>query len=1226
MNGRKAARITWKTLAWTIGSVLVLLVALVLLIRLPPVQTYITHKVTAYVSSKTHTKVELRRLYIAFPKSVMIEQLYAEDTKHDTLLYLGKLKVSIDMLALLRHKVEVSSVMLTDVNANIERKEVDSTYNFGFIINAFAGNKKKAPEAKAKVDTSGAPWIIQVDKVDLAHIRGRFADHISGTTIQGEVGALQLDMKGMDIKKLSFTGHNLYLADAGVSIVQTLDNDAVRDSTVSLLPRLALDKIDIHRVKFSYEHKPRGQLYSFGVGDLFVLPGRIDLNEHTIQVKTVRLTGSDGLVALRRGEKESKPDPADTARRKGWYVNVDTVHLEHVDFAFDETNVPKKAYGVDYVHLKLTDVNTHIEKGMYSPEKILADIHNLSLHEQSGFELKKLSAKGEYNDNGATLKRLVLVTGYSSIAQSDLAMHYPSIKTLSTDVGLMEINADLKPVEVGVEDILYFVPQLREQLADMGGRKANVSGHIYGRLNDITANDLVASIGEQTSVSLNGHVTGLPKAKTAVYDVDIKNANSTKADLMMFLKGKLPASIDVPETFSISGKAQGSIANVKTKLALRTSAGNADIDASLLMAAGDTQYSVKLNVAALDLGYILKKPELLGTVTATIDGKGRNFSPSTIAADVSAKISSVYFKKYDYKDISLEACAGNGAYDAMINIRDTNVLVNMDAAMLWLKDEKRLQANADIKGIDLGRTNLLKNDVRTGAQLHVNLRDSADNINGTADVKNIIVLKGEDSYKIDSVSMVAKSDSGRAHFTMTSDIANADYQGTSSVQQLPRSLTTFINSYFSFTANKADTVTHDTTGQSFRLTANINPHPIITDLLLTQVKSFNGASVTADFDKDKRKLNLELHASALAYGGVKIENADVSVHSVNDSLKYDISVSHLTTGPVRLTSTEVSGSLKENRIAYLIDVKDSMGGDKLKTSGDFKQPSPKSYALHIDSNGLVLNNRLWKLADDNIIRFGAEGLNVHDFNLERYGQSISVASESEANNSPVKLVFKDFDIGTLSQIIESDTALLRGTMNGTAELRNLNGNPAFVSDLKIDSIAFQRHPIGNLTVKADNLSQSRYQAEINLTGADNNVEIKGAYITSTPGGSLDLHANINKLNLQSIEPFAAGQIRRSKGYLTGTASITGSSKHPLINGDIAFKDAACNVAYINNYITIKEDHIKIDPQGIYFNSFDILDSLGQKATINGSVHTTDFRKMKFDLSIRTDNFTVLNTT
>ncbi|MCW3124545.1 MAG: hypothetical protein JWO03_203, partial [Bacteroidetes bacterium] len=42
--------------------------------------------------------------------------------------------------------------------------------------------------------------------------------------------------------------------------------------------------------------------------------------------------------------------------------------------------------------------------------------------------------------------------------------------------------------------------------------------------------------------------------------------------------------------------------------------------------------------------------------------------------------------------------------------------------------------------------------------------------------------------------------------------------------------------------------------------------------------------------------------------------------------------------------------------------------------------------------------------------------------------------------------------------------------------------------------------------------------------------------------------------------------------------------------------------------------------------FDILDSLGQKATINGSVHTTDFRKMKFDLSIRTDNFTVLNTT
>ncbi|MBS1622546.1 MAG: translocation/assembly module TamB domain-containing protein [Bacteroidetes bacterium] len=1232
MNWGKVVRITLKVLGGVVGALLILLLVFILLIRLPSVQNFITHKATAYISSKTHTRISLRRLYIGFPKSVVIEQLYAEDAKHDTLLYLGELEVGVNMLGLLHHKLEIGSIRLSDVTANIGRSRVDSAYNFGFFIRAFAGDSKKAPEVKPASDTThSTPWKVQVNNVDLVHIRARFADSVSGTIIRGEVGTLRLRLKGMDLKPLSFAGHELYLADTRVDIVQTRDNDAVKDSTTALLPQLGLDKLDLKNIHFSYRNQPGGQLYSFDVGALYIQPEQIDLNQHIIKVKTLHLVQSDGSIAMRRADttasRHTAPLPHDTAAGRGWYVNADTIHLEHIDFAFDETDAPRVTAGMDYRHLKLTDVNTHIEHGYYSPDTILADIHHLSARERCGIVLRNLTADGQYTSTGGILHGLTLTTDISHIEPSDIAVHYGSLRSLSTDIGDLTIHADLHPASVDVQDILWFAPQLRATFDKMHLTHATVSGKITGQLKDLTAQHLSATVGRHTAANIDAHIIGLPKAVTAYYDVELHDVHSTEGEISAILNGVLPPSIQLPQTVAVTGHVKGSLKDAAADLDLNTSNGSATINATMRMAAGDTQYAVKLTANALDLGYILRKPDLLGPVTMTASGKGQNLTPATIIADLDARIAAVYFKKYTYKNIDLSACASEGAYDATILIHDTNVQMGLEASLLWQGEDKHLIADGNISGIDLLKTHLMAADLRAGARLNIDMRDSSHVINGDAVISNITVLKGEDTYRIDSIALSARTDTGRLRLVLSSDIADLTYDGTPKVQLIPSALISFVNTYFAFTPDRVDTSGADTTRIDFDLTASVNPHPILTEVLMPQVKAFNGASLSATFDKARRKLDLDLNASAMAYGGIKIDNAGAAIHAVNDSLKYDISVARLANGPIRLISTELSGSLRENRLAYLLDVKDSVAADKLKMSGELRQPEPKSYTLRIDSNGLVLNDRKWALADDNKIHFGKGGLYVHDFDLRRNAQEVAISSQSDDGAAPIKVTFRDFDIGTISQIIESDTALLRGRMNGNAELRNVNTSPAFVSDLRIDSISYQQHPIGDLTVKADNLTADRYQADVRLSGADNDVQIRGAYISTAAGGSqLDLHTSINKLNLSSIEPFTAGQIRRSKGYMTGNASISGSIKHPLINADIAFRDAATNVAYINNYITIKEDHIKVDPNGIYFHSFDILDSLGQKATIDGSVHTTDFKKMKFDLTIRTDHFTVLNTT
>lgn len=1223
MKWKKIILVILKILAGFLGSLILLFIVLVLLIRLPSVQTYITQKVTRYLSNKTHTKIALKGVWISFPKSVVLDKLYAEDAAHDTLLYLDKLNVDIDMLALLKHKVKVNHLFLSNVNANISRSTVDSTYNFNFFIKAFSGDKKKAPTVKAKSgasDTVG--WQIEVDKLQLENIRGSFADGVSGTTIKGAVGALSLNMKSINIRHLSFSGHNLSLSDADVSIRQSRSNHAVEDSVVTLLPLLALDKVDLKRIKFLYRNDPTNLSLAIHVGALLVIPGQIDLNAHNIHVKSVYLAESDGQISLQRNDHVAKiaDNTLEIDTTTGWQVSGDSVSLHHVDFNYDLSNVPKKASGFDYNHIGLSDVSIMTGNVSYSTKKITANVHSLSLKEQSGFDLRNMSVHGDFDYTSVRVYDLVLTTSHSQISKSNITVS--ALDKVSKNVGALGIEANLANTQIGTKDIFLFAPEVQHSIP-INGNTVSVSGKISGRLDNITANNLLASAGPNTSVLLNGHITGLPNALSANYDIDIKDAKTTRDDLNTFLKNTLPTSISIPEAFSVSGMVRGSIKNAIANISIQSTSGNVNIQALMKMTAQDTQYSVKLQTVDLDLGKILKDT-ILGKVTANINGEGQNFSLNNIVAEAQVLIDSISFKHYTYQCLSVDACADKGEFNAMVSVDDPNVMLDIDAAFSYAPDDIHVQLGSAVAGINLQGTKLINRDLRMGARLNANIVDSAGNINGSAALNKIIVVKGSEKYTMDSISLVAVTDSGHSHFTLQSDLADADYKGTAKIQDLGKTLISYINGYFPLPGVKDSTIVN-TEGQSFKLNVSVFPHPLISEVIFPGVKDFSGASLKADFDNDKHQLNLDLSASALAYSSIKADIINVGIHSINDSLKYGVSFQYLTAGPVRLSQTSLSGFLKSGVVSFLLDVKDSIGGDKLFMAGNLKEPEAKDYALHIESKKLLINNTNWDLADGNLIKLGKEGINVHEFVLKRSDQSLSVRSQTDQGNAPINLSFVNFHLGNISQIIESDSALVRGQMNGTVELRNLGSNPTFTSDLTIDSIAYEEHPIGNISLKANNLTEDKYQADLILTGAGNDIKISGSYIASANESNIALKADIQKLNVHSIEPFTAGQIRRSKGYMSGTADISGSMKHPKVNADLAFTDAAFNVAYINNYITMKNDHLKVDPQGIYFNSFTILDSFGKKASIDGKVMTTDFRKMKFDLSITTDNFTALNT-
>src|SRR5687768_5290920 len=93
---RRLGRIVLKTVLF----IIVLFIVVVLLILTPPVQNFLRKKTVVWLENKLQTKVEVGRIYVGLPKKIVIEDVYLEDRKKDTLLSAGSVKVDMALFKL----------------------------------------------------------------------------------------------------------------------------------------------------------------------------------------------------------------------------------------------------------------------------------------------------------------------------------------------------------------------------------------------------------------------------------------------------------------------------------------------------------------------------------------------------------------------------------------------------------------------------------------------------------------------------------------------------------------------------------------------------------------------------------------------------------------------------------------------------------------------------------------------------------------------------------------------------------------------------------------------------------------------------------------------------------------------------------------------------------------------------------------------------------------------
>ncbi len=1327
----KISRIT----AWVLLTVFTLILLLFGLINLPATQKFLTKKAESYLEETLQTEVRIGRVGWALPKQVFVEDVYMETPAGDSLFTLGRFEVGIGIFGLIKQKVQIDRVYISDVTGDFfVRKD---TSNIAFLTEAFAPADSTALQQEVTpVDTTaGTAWEILVSDavIDLKNIDVRYDDTEVGLFLDLKVGSFEGNMGDANLEKGQFYVDNLDLADADIAYrAYPIETDTTASAPLD---------------------------YTIGLGTLTGKNVAFSMQQDSINLQT-----NIGNLAVGTVE----------ARLSGESIGAKVGDFDLTESAikYDLAGTPRLS-GFDPNHLDFSDLTLQARELEYEDLDVEVIVEEISGKTAGDLVLEDLRGAVVFNEQGVSLQNFALKTNRSELAESDVVIAYNFLDT-TANLENMGLNLQIPSGTLSPQDVLYFSPELQPYFAKAKGNidfattlqgsladlqiekfnltgfgseviangniqnamntdrlaldlridkmtsrgpvlrdflpentlpagtqlpeyfdlKGNVSGALAGTLNvDVQAKTTRQnSIG--TTIDLNGDLRNVMNDSLA-YDLNIDNFISDDVELNAYLPdGILPPGYSVPTRVDLTGTVRGGLNAVTPNLLLKASAptGNAVVEtAGSIVDFNDPRLDFELVQTQIDtafFAYVLPDSLLPAEIrlpniesgTADLQGTLANLNAlldvKTSAGNIAANVKSnneVYDFQASIKELNLLKVTAGSLYDTLartnldaLNVEITGTGANLDSleiatanADLVIKEINSkypgLQGNikldpagvtADIDFNDIaGKADLvaffdMKNKYRAdGKFTNFDFKDIPyvrypiimdgnfdadaryDSLsNMTADVLlNAFTfdIEGEDytlqTMKADVDFMGLKKD-----VVVRSDWVDADVNGNFDFAEIVTELTNLINDFIQ-KGNENPVVTES--NAVLQATAQWKNTAILTSGIVPGLEEIDPFELKVRFAAAQEDLTAYLNFPKIIYAGNKIENLTGDASTAADILNYQIEIARLQlAGAGNMGDVKLQGGVNDGVFeANLINV-DTTGATRLDLTA-FAEAEADKYRIRF-AEEITLNNDPWRFSPNNEIYYSPENILINDWRLTNGKQALALESVSEEQ---IRASFEGFKIEELLEAVQMED-LAGGRINGTVTVDNPLGDLRVDADLTVQSTKLYGQKLGDARIDVNNRREiSAYDIDFALKGEGNDAEIKGFYDLANPVDAINMNADIKALKLAPFEVFLEDIAHNLHGTLVAQAEITGNATAPSLVGFVRTEDAGITIDQLGAPLDFGPQKIELDGNVIRFENYEIIDSTGNKATLDAFILSEDFTEFEYDLDVTAKNFMVLNT-
>jgi hypothetical protein len=1215
---------------WIIASVLFLIILVFILIQTSFVQNFARKKVVTYLEHKLKTKVAIGKLNVDFPRSLSLQNVFIEDQSKDTLLYGGEIKVNINMVRLLSNDIQIKEIALNNIVVEVKRLPPDSVFNFQFIVDAFTSEQKKVPQQQ---DT--ATLKMNIDEILVNKTRVVYQDAFTGNDMDLVFGHLDTKISTFDPTHLLFNVPTITLNGLKGYFYQ---NEPLKQplkktvSEASAQPENYLQfinkEINLSNIDVAYKSQSSHINSSFVIANAQVHPKTIDLKNSVITLNDLSMDKSD--IAVETASKVPDKKPKDTvltvAPTPSMKVIAGTVKLKDINLRYDDQSAPKAPSGMDFSHLGIKNLNVDISNLEYSVDTTLLSMNTASMEEKSGFVLNNFTGDFFMDSTGVSLKNFLIQTPGSEL-KNTAVISYPSLAAIKSNSGNLGLDIDLQNSKISMKDVWAFMPQLKTQMPSLSPNSTMyVDARITGKVSDLNLQKVVFRGLTTTDININGTIKGMPDVKKMYADLHINKFQTSRQDMLGFIpKNSLPKNISLPVALSASGFVKGGMNNLTTDLTVNSTDGGAKINGTLINITdkNKARYNVALEARNVKLGTIMQNPKL-GLLTADIKANGTGYDPKTANATFTGIVSDVTLNNYHYHNIKANGNIANEKYNVNASVHDPNLDAVVYANGTFAGKYPSLVLKSSIDSIKTLPLHLTTNKIIYHGRIAANFSNlDPDHLNGTLDVTHSILVNDSQRITIDSLAVIAVNSGANQSLTAKTDFLSASINGQYKLTQLADVFQQAIDPYFSL-GNQKNKV--KVAPYHFTVTAGVVNNAAL-QAFLPEIKQLKPVSLKGNFASDSG-WNLYIKSPKIVYGTMVIDSLNFNAATKNNALVFNTSMNQFKSGTsISVYATTLDGTLKNNDLDFILNIKDQKSKDKYRLRGNLNQPALNKYVFSLKPDSLLLNYDKWTVNAGNQIQYFNKSITAHNFILSQGNQQFAIDSKGNGINSPLQVNFKNFKIETLTGFIENDSLMVNGLLNGNAVVKNLQTQPTFTSDLTINDLSIYKDTLGDLTAKVNNNVANLYRADVSLTGRGNNVNLTGNYQVKPTNSSYDLVLNVVSLQMKSLEGFTKGQIKDASGFLYGKVAMNGSLNNPNIDGKIHFDTTSFNLSMLNNVFKVDKEAIAIiNNKGILLNTFTIRDAANNAIVIDGMLNTTDFFNYTFDLKINADNFQAINST
>ncbi len=952
--------------------------------------------------------------------------------------------------------------------------------------------------------------------------------------------------------------------------------------------------------------------------------------------------GSDSLNAGEFFSAVSELFVKDTTKvSKPFQFDLDELIIKNGRFNYDDFNKPLTEYGMDYAHMTVDSIYGQFD------ELVLADTLKVRVTDLSAVEtrsntnLRNLDTRMTYAATFWEWADLDLRVQDSHLGNY-LRFDYNRFKNFANFNDSVTLTTNLYDSYANARDISKFTTLLK------GYEEEEVqvnSIQFKGKVSNFKADSVDLEYGENTHIVGSISADGLPNVKETFANLRLKPSTLDADDIRKFIPKDAFEVADRLGTVKLEGRFLGFYNDFVSNGTFATALGNVQSDINLKIDDDKrtSSYRGYLSTNSFNIGKLINRTDLLGTVSMSGQLEGSGFTMQDANIDMDATINQVYFKNYNYRNITANGNLNKQKFTGELTINDPNLVVKADGEIYLKEGEQAFNLVADLQKVNLQAIQFSEEPLTISARTNVNFQGlSLDSFVGIASFDSATVNYKGKELALDSLYINSVIVEGQRALNLVSSYLTLQVDGNFDYSTLIADLDQLAREYkLNFESNLPETQAYyrrkaGQQAQEYNLTYDLylkNADPLL-QLFVPELSIARNTHLEGSF-RHGNTIIIDMYGliDTLAYDNYSLYRNSFELNSSKLQHSPDVLASIIYTSEEQRLPTAgqtqdfyLEGIWSERKIDFATSVRQPEYNNRATITGDLNFLE-NQIQLVFDRSNIILRDMPWTFIPGNTVYIadGGKTISVENFALTNQEQLIRAAGiVSEDPDSRLIVDVENFDLQNLNTLISEKIA---GKLSGQVTAQDIYDRALLNINAKVDSFHLDDFLIGDITGSADwHNIQKQMVVDVSIDRSGKKVlSVTGNYNPNATEDQLDLLAVMDQAQLKLVEPLIKPILTDLEGDMEGRVRILGQLTSPILKGSVMVTNGQFKFDYLNTTYRFS-DRIYLGPNSISFRNAQVKDIYGNSATVTGGIAHDGFEDMVIDLNARYRNFMILNTT